>query len=201
MRVALLTTVLKGKNAAMPQRLLATALLALLLQGCTPPQSNASVTAAPAPAATAAATTPTTPPAAQGAERPALPPGACDKTLDGFGTFLEAIVNDAELRHAYSAPKVTEGDLRDPSKVVDRPSEPFRLTMIDYSWSYDEPGQDLSKLPRVKLDIKQEGDRMRVDFVKAEFSADDEHIKRIGAPEAYVFDYTQHCWRLVQHLR
>lgn len=183
----------------MKRRLLCAALLALVLQGCKAPDSTAS--AAPAPAATAAA-----PPAAAAvpapeAARPALPPGACDRTEDGFASFLEAIVSDPALRAAYSAPSVAEGDLRDPSKPVDRPGEPFRLALIDSTWSYDEPGKDPGQLARVKLDIKPDGERMRVDFVKAEFSADDEVVKTLGAPEAYVFDYTQQCWRLAQHLR
>lgn len=183
----------------MKQRLLTAAMLALLLQGCKAPESTAAAT--PAAAATAAAVPAPAAPPSPTAPRPALPQGACDKTQDGFAAFLEAIVSDPALRAAYSAPTIAEGDLRDPSKPVARPGEPFRLALIDYSWSYDEPGQDPGKLARVKMDIKPDGDRMRVDFVKAEFSADDDVVKTIGAPEAYVFDYTQQCWRLAQHLR
>ena len=187
----------------MKQRLLTAALLALLLQGCKPSESSATTTAAPAPAPTATATAAPeqATAAATVADRPALPQGACEKTEDGFTAFLEAIIADPALRAAYSAPRVEERDLRDPSKLVNRPGEPFRLTLIDYSWSYNEPNQDPGKLARIKMDFKQDGDRMRVDFVKAEFSADDDVIKTFGAPEAYVFEYTQQCWRLAQHLR
>lgn len=185
----------------MKQRLLTAALLALLLQGCKPSEPTATAAPAPAPTAMAAAVSEPATPAAAAADRPALPQGACEKTEDGFTTFLEAIIADPALRAAYSAPHVEERELRDPSKPVNRPNEPFRLTLIDYSWSYDEPDQDPSKLARIKMDFKRDGDRMRVDFVKAEFSADDDVVKTFGAPEAYVFEYTQQCWRLVQHLR
>ncbi|WP_369941669.1 hypothetical protein [Xanthomonas medicagonis] len=188
----------------MKRCLLCAALLTLLLPGCKAPESAAGT----APAAAAAATTPApatapaaAPKPAPSDARPALPSGACDRTQDGFAAFLEAIVSDPAVRAAYSAPTVAEGDLRDPSKHVARPGEPFRLALIDYSWSYDEPGKDPGQLARVKLDITPDGERMRVDFVKAEFSADDEVVKTLGAPEAYVFDYTQQCWRLAQHLR
>jgi hypothetical protein len=187
----------------MKRCLLCAALLALLLPGCKAPESTAGAApvaasaTTPAPAAAPAAAAKPAP----GDARPALPSGACDRTEDGFAAFLEAIVSDPALRAAYSAPTVAEGDLRDPSRPVDRPREPFRLALIDYGWSYDEPGKDPGQLARVKLDITPDGGRMRVDFVKAEFSADDEVVKTLGAPEAYVFDYTQQCWRLAQHLR
>ncbi|WP_372392408.1 hypothetical protein ACCQ05_21125 [Xanthomonas sp. NCPPB 3582] len=186
----------------MTQRLLTAALLALLLQGCQAPESTPTATNTAGPAATPAADVPE--PAARpatAANRPELSPGACKKTDDGFTAFLEAIVADPAVRAAYSVPVVEERDLRDPSKLVNRQSEPFRLTLIDYSWSYNEPDKDPSELDRVKLDFKLEGDRMRVDFVRAEFSADDEVLKTFGAPEAYIFEYTQDCWQLAQHLR
>jgi hypothetical protein len=187
----------------MKQRLLAAALLALLLQGCKPPQPTAAADA-PAPTSTASAATAAPEPAtpvAPAAPRPALPPEACTRTEDGFAAFLEAIVADPALRAAYSAPQVAERDLRDPSKPVDRPTEPFRLVLIDSRWSYDEPDKDAGELARVKLEFKPDGERMRVDFVKAEFSADEEVTRTLGAPEAYVFEYTQQCWQLTQHLR
>jgi len=185
----------------MKQRLLTAALLALLLQGCKAPASTAAADAPAAAAPTAQAAPAAATPAAAAAPRPALPPEACAKTQDGFAAFLEAIVADPALRAAYSAPQVAERDLRDPSKPVDRPAEPFRLVLIDSRWSYDEPGKDPADLARVDLKLKPDGERMRADFVKAEFSADDEVTRTLGAPEAYVFKYTQQCWQLAQHLR
>ncbi|KQR09094.1 MULTISPECIES: hypothetical protein [Xanthomonas] len=186
----------------MKQRLLTAALLALLLQGCQAPESTAAADpAAPTSTATTTAAPEPAPPATPAAQRPALPQGACEKTEDGFSAFLEAIVADPAVRAAYSAPHVEESDLRDPSKPVDRPGEPFRLVLIDSRWSYDEPDKQPEQLARVKLELKPDGERMRAEFIRAEFSPDEEVIKTVGTPEAYVFDYTQQCWQLTQHLR
>lgn len=188
----------------MLQRLLTATVLALLVQGC-----NASQPAAPAQivapaeptAAVPAAPARTAATAVPPGNRPPLPVEACARTADGFAAFFETIVSDAAVRAAYSAPTVEERDLRDPSKRVDRPAEPFRLTLIDYRWTYDEPGKEPGDMAQVKLDLRRDGERMRADFIKAEFSADDEVIRTFGAPEAYVFEYTQRCWQLTQHLR
>jgi len=168
----------------MKHRLFTAALLALLLQG--------GYMSGFVGAAQAASPVPT---------RPALPSEACNKNEDGFATFLEAFASDPTVRAAYSAPHVAERDLRNPSKSVNRPNEPFRLAVIDSRWSYDEPGKDVSALARVKLDIKPVAEGMRADIVKARFSPDDNVVKPFGAPEAYVFEYVQQCWQLTQHLR
>ncbi|WP_372372330.1 hypothetical protein ACCQ13_00980 [Xanthomonas sp. NCPPB 1638] len=182
----------------MLQRLLTATVLALLAQCC-----NASPPAAPAQLAPPAKPTANTPAATAmpPVNRPPLPLEACARTADGFAAFFETIVSDAAVRAAYSAATVEERDLRDPSKRVDRPAEPFRLTLIDYRWTYDEPGKEPGEMAHVKLDLRRDGERMRADFVKAEFSADDEVIRTFGAPEAYVFAYTHRCWQLTQHLR
>ncbi|KQQ55597.1 hypothetical protein IFR09_00940 [Pseudomonas syringae] len=139
----------------------------------------------PSCAGVAAFSTPT----AADPSRPAMPAQACEKTADGFGTFFETFVTDPALREAYSAP------------TVHRPAEPFRVALVDSRWVFDEPEKDASDLVRIKLDLVADGERMRADFIKAEFSADDEVIRTLGAPQAYLFEYRQHCWQLVQHLR
>ncbi|MER2196860.1 hypothetical protein [Methylobacterium brachiatum] len=174
----------------MRQRRLTTALLVLLLPGGKP--------AAAAPAPTAMAAPGLVRPAATRAD---LPSGACDKTEDGFTAFLNAIVTDPALRAAYSAPQIAERDLNDPARPVARPIEPFRLTLIDYMWSYDEPGRDPGKLARVELSFTLDGDRMRLGLVRAKFSPEGNLVRTFGAPEAYVFEHRQGCWRLVEHLR
>ncbi|MEB1549057.1 hypothetical protein VDQ94_09105 [Xanthomonas campestris pv. campestris] len=176
---------------------LGTALLVLMLQGC---QASTS-TPAPAAPEPAAASTPQPAPAAPQVARPALPPEACQRTADGFAVFLEAIATDPALRAAYSAPKLAEYDFATPPKPVERAAEPFRLALIDSRWSYDEPDKNAEDLSRVDLKITQQGDQMRASFVRAEFSADDEVVKTLGAPEAYVFDYTKDCWQLSRHVR
>ncbi|ACB28290.1 hypothetical protein [Methylobacterium radiotolerans] len=173
----------------MKRRWLTATLLILILPGAYVPAA-AMQTAKAVPAAVIPATA-----------HPELPQGACDKTQDGFSAFLDAIVTDPALRAAYSAPQVAERDLRDPSKPVVRPSEPFRLTIIDNQWSYDEPGRDPGKLARVDLSFKLAGNQMRLGFVRAKFSPGDDLIKTYGPPEAYVFEHMNKCWRLVQHLR
>ena len=185
----------------MTPRLLTATVLVLLMQGCNASQPAATAQATSPAAPTAAAAAPAQVAATPPANRPPLPLEACARNADGFAAFFETIVSDPAVRAAYSAPTIEERDLRDPSRRVDRPAEPFRLTLIDYRWSYDEPGKEPGEMARVKLDLKPDGERMRADFVRAEFSADDEVTRTFGAPEAYVFEYTQRCWLLTQHLR
>lgn len=171
----------------MAQRRFISAWLAVLLQS----GASLSAVAAQSSAAPVTAVSP----------RPAMPTEACEKTADGFGAFFETIVTDPALREAYSGRNVAELDLRNPGGPVRRQAEPFRIALIDSRWAYDEPEKDASELARIKLELNADGERMRADFIKAEFSADDEVIKTLGAPEAYVFEYTQQCWQLIQHLR
>ncbi|MEH6413974.1 hypothetical protein, partial [Pseudomonas sp. CGJS7] len=130
---------------------------------------------------------------------------ACAKTEDGFATFLEQFASEPEIRAGYSAPTIEVRDINNPDRLIasqtPQQADPFRIAMVDYQWSYDEPGKDAGQLSRIKLDRKLSGDRMRLDLVKAEFSPDEEVVKTIGSPEAYVFEFKQDCWQLAQHLR
>ncbi|KRB04497.1 hypothetical protein ASD86_16830 [Lysobacter sp. Root690] len=164
--------------------------------------------AAPAPAApaaapaTAAAAAPAASTAASAAPAVQLPAEACAKSEDGFASFLEQFVYEAPVRAAYSAPTVEVRDIKDPSKVLSSEAPgPFRIALVDSQWSYNEPGKDAGQFARIKMDRTLSGDRMRVDFVKAEFSPDEEVTKTLGKPEAYVFEFKQGCWQLTQQLR
>lgn len=175
--------------------------LAVALAACSkpaaPPEPAAPAAATPAPAASPAAA----PPAAA---RPALPEGACDKTEDGFASFLEAYIAEPDKRAAYTSPDFALRDIKAPDQPITHqtgPTEPFRIALVDYQWSYFEPGKPDGELARIKLDRKLEGDRMRLDFAKAEFSPDDEVVKTLGPPEAYVFEHKQGCWQLTLQLR
>lgn len=161
------------------------------------PAAAPATTAAAAPAPTAAA--PTAAPAAPAVQ---LPAEACVKSEDGFASFFEQFVYEAPVRAAYSAPTVEVRDIKDPGKLLgsEQPG-PFRIAMVDNQWSYSEPGKDAGQFARVKMDRTLNGDRMRVDFVKAEFSPDEEVTKTLGKPEAYVFEFKQGCWQLTQQLR
>lgn len=173
----------------MMQRRVTTALVALLLPSGT-------VAAAPAPAA------PEDPhPVTPATTRAALPPEACAKTEDGFVLFLNDVVTDPTMRAAYSAPRIAERDVRNPSKPVARPSEPFRLTTNGSFWLYNESGRAAAKPARLTLTFTLTGNRMRLGLVKTKFSPEDEIIGTFGAPEAYVFEHRQGCWQLVEHLK
>ncbi len=186
----------------MKQARIAALALAVALTACSKPPAAAPEAAQPAPAAQPAAAGP---PAAPAAARPALPEGACAKTEDGFATFLEAYIAEPDKRAAYTAPEIEVRDIKDPSKLIAKQSaqqaDPFRIVLVDSQWSYFEPGKPDGELARIQLDRKLEGDRMRLDFVKAEFSPDEEVVKTLGPPEAYVFGYEQGCWQLTLQLR
>lgn len=159
----------------------------------TAPTAAPATTTAPAPAPVAAAPTA---PAVQ------LPADACVKSEDGFASFFEQFVYEAPVRAAYSAPTVEVRDIKDPAKLLSsQQPDPFRIALVDNQWSYVEPGKDPSQFARIKSDRTLSGDRMRVDFVKAEFSPDEEVTKTLGKPEAYVFEFKQGCWQLIQQLR
>lgn len=193
------------------------AALVLALAGCNAPAPDAgkpadpAASATPAPAAPAAAQPmPAQPAPATSAPAPAaaavqLPAEACVKSEDGFAAFFEQFVYEANVRSAYTAPQIEIRDLKDPGKLLEtqtpQQAGPFKIALIDSQWSYDEPGKQAGELDRVKIDRTLSGERMRVDFVKAEFSPDDEVVKTLGKPEAYVFEFKQGCWQLTQQLR
>jgi hypothetical protein len=190
----------------MKQARIAALALAVALTACSKPPAAAPEAAQPAPAAQPAATaSAAAPAAAPAAARPALPEGACAKTEDGFATFLEAYIAEPDKRAAYTAPEIEVRDIKDPSRLIAKQSaqqaDPFRIVLVDSQWSYFEPGKPDGELARIQLDRKLEGDRMRLDFVKAEFSPDEEVVKTLGPPEAYVFGYEQGCWQLTLQLR
>ena len=80
-------------------------------------------------------------------------------------------------------------------------ADPFRIALVDYQWVYDEPDKDAGVLSRISMERKFGADTMRIDFVKAEFSPDDEVVRTLGAHEAYVFRFREGCWQLAQQLR
>ncbi len=205
---------------AMNQARTVAAALVLALAGCNAPAPEAGKanTADPAAAATPASAEPaaTEPATAQPAPAEAtpsapasaavqLPAEACVKSEDGFASFFEQFVYQANVRSAYSAPKIEIRDLKDPGKLLEsqtpQQAGPFKIALVDNQWSYDEPGKQAGQLDRVKIERTLSGDRMRVDFVKAEFSPDEEVVKTFGKPEAYVFEFKQGCWQLTQQLR
>lgn len=186
----------------------AAAVLVLALSACKAGTSSAPVDASAAPASITAQAVvepaPAAAPTAAQATKPTvqLSPDACVKSEDGFAAFFEQFVYEAPVRAAYSAPTVEVRDIKDPAKRLDaQPPGPFRIALIDNQWSYDEPEKDPSQLARIKMERTLSGDVMRVDFVKAEFTADDEVSKTLGKPEAYVFEFKQGCWQLTQQLR
>ncbi|MGH8082356.1 MAG: hypothetical protein ACREP7_17400 [Lysobacter sp.] len=197
----------------MNQARIATAVLVVALSACkaAAPGEASSPAPATAPAPVVAAATTTMPaPAAVETAAPAaakveLPEGACAKTEDGFDAFLEQFVYEAPVRTAYSAAQIEVRDIKNPARLIatqaPAQADPFRIALVDSQWSYDEPGKDPGQLSRIKLDRKLSGDRMRLDFVKAEFSPDEDVVKTLGPPEAYVFQFKGDCWQLAQHLR
>lgn len=194
----------------MKQARIAALALAVAMAACSKPPAAPEAgapAAAPAPAAQPATPPGPAPDAGQppAPARPALAEGACDKTEDGFASFLEAYIAEPDKRAAYTAPQIELRELKDPSRLIATESAqqagPFRIALVDYQWSYFDPAKPDGEMARIQLDRKLEGDRMRLDFVKAEFSPDDEVVKKLGAPEAYVFEHKQGCWQLTQQLR
>lgn len=185
----------------------AIAVLVLALAACKAAAPEAPATPAPAAPAAAPATAaapasaPTAPAPTAAAPAVQLPADACVKSEDGFASFFEQFVYEAPVRAAYSAPTVEVRDIKDPAKLLSSQPDPFRIALVDNQWSYAEPGKDAGQFARIKSERTLSGDRMRVDFVKAEFSPDEEVTKTLGKPEAYVFEFKQGCWQLTQQLR
>ncbi|WP_363797273.1 hypothetical protein ABU614_18880 [Lysobacter firmicutimachus] len=160
---------------------------------------------APPPAADTAAAAPASPEVATTPARMVLPAEACQRSEDGFGVFFERFVQDPAVREAYTAAQLQIGDLRDPAKPMQTvprdQAGPFRIALVDSQWVYDEPGKDAGQLERIDSRRTLDGDSMRVDYVRADFTPDDDVANTKGAPEAYVFKYEQGCWQLSQQLR
>lgn len=182
--------------------------MALSLAACdraAAPQAAAPAVAAAAPAADTAPAAPAAPAAAPATRPAALPAEACQRSEDGFAAFFERYVQDPAVRAGYTAAELEVRDLRDPSKpgrsVPRDQAGPFRIALVDSQWVYDEPGKDPGQLERIDSRRTLDGDRMRVDFVRAEFTPDDDVASTKGAPEAYVFTFEQGCWQLSQQLR
>lgn len=115
-----------------------------------------------------------------------LAPEAC--SLGGHWQFFESFVRSAHIRRKYTAPSLMWA------------ITPFRIAAIDNQWIY--VGDDAEQ-PSERLDLNSElrGDKFRVDYVRAEFDANDEVISRSGSTGSYVFWQENGCWRLVDAKR
>ena len=84
--------------------------------------------------------------------------------------------------------------------VASEQIEPFRIALVDNQWVYEEPGKPPGELVRVDINRTMDGEAVRVEFVRAEFSAEDEVLGAVGDPEAYIFVFRNGCWQLTEYL-
>lgn len=180
--------------------------LVFLLTGCRQTTSPATdpnprlVDASPATAVQEAREA-TRVPAADGQD---LPAEACVKSEEGFSEFFGFFVQDRRVRESHSAPMIEVGDIKkdDETKnvVASEQIEPFRIALVDNQWMYEEPGKSPGELARVDINRTMDGEAVRVEFVRAEFSAEDEVLRAVGDPEAYIFVFRNGCWQLTEYL-
>jgi hypothetical protein len=134
-----------------------------------------------------------------------LPADACVKSERGFSEFFDSFAQDRPVRESHSAPMIQIGDIKNPNgkgaAVALHQIEPFRIALVDNQWVYEEPGKPPGELARVDISRTLDGEAMRVEFVRAEFSADDDVLRTMGDAEAYVFVFRNGCWQLTEYLR
>lgn len=116
---------------------------------------------------------------------PDLPADAC--TLEGYWSFFESFARSAPIRQAHTA-------------VPLRASlEPFRIALVDDRWVY--AGSDAQGREFLDLQEHRQDRRFTVEYVRAEFDAEDEVVSTSGTPGTYTFDYLEGCWQLTAATR
>lgn len=125
-----------------------------------------------------------------------LPDDAC--TREGHWSFFEAFVRWDAVRTRHIADTVSVRSFAQPDREMSRtPGRDvgFRIALEDYRWVLAGSDQDLDLQPL------QEGDVLRVQYTPVELGPDDEVVRTLGAPGAYVFERRNGCWELTQELR
>lgn len=158
----------------------------------TAPQAAPASESAPAAAASAPAVQPQT-----------LPPEACKP--EAYADFFNDYAGSPGVRAAYTADTVRVGSLEQPAQaraVAKADYRDFRIGIVDSRWAYLDPAvTDPGAYPLLDLEFKPEGDKsFRVEYVQAEFDADDNVVRTIGKRAAYVFERGNDCWVLSQDL-
>lgn len=125
-----------------------------------------------------------------------LPDDAC--TREGHWSFFESFVRWDAVRARHTADSVSVRSFAQPDREVGRTlgkDVGFRIALEDYRWVLAGSDQDLDLQPW------QEGDVLRVQYTPVELGPDDEVVRTLGAPGAYVFERRNGCWELTQELR
>lgn len=115
-----------------------------------------------------------------------LPGDAC--TREGYWSFFETFVRSHHVREKYTAPEA-RGAI-----------DPFRIALVDDRWYYVEAGQEPGQ-KALELKEIREANSFTVEYTKADLGPDGEVVKRYGAPEKYVFQFTNGCWQLASATR
>lgn len=197
----------------MKLQLVPLALLLALASACdrTPdaPAASAPVASVPdsKPTPTPAAD-PAAPSVASVAATPAVAPQTLPATTcapEAYADFFNEYVGSPGVRAAYTADSVRVGSLDKPADahpVAKADYRDFKVGIVDSRWAYLDPAvKDPGSYPLLDLEFKPEGGKsFRVEYVQAEFDADDNVVKTIGKPGAYVFERGNDCWVLSQDL-
>lgn len=143
-------------------------------------------------------------PAATVLPDPPLPESACKP--EGFREFFEAYVDSESVRKTYTWADVRVGRYADPKQdarsVAGSGYRDFRIGAVDYRWVYLDPAiKEPGDYPRLDIDIEPKDKTAQVEYVKAEFDADDNLVRTVGDRGAYVFELRDKCWYLTQDLR
>lgn len=197
----------------MKLQLVPLALLLALASACdrTPDAPAASVPVASVPDSKPAAT-PAADPAAPSVASVAATPAVAPQTLsaeacapEAYADFFNDYAGSPGVRAAYTADTVRVGSLDKPAEarpVAKADYRDFRVGIVDSRWAYLDPAiKDPGSYPLLDLEFKPEGGKsFRVEYIQAEFDADDNVVKTIGKRAAYVFERGNDCWVLSQDL-
>jgi hypothetical protein len=197
----------QGRTHQYPQRIVVAGVLSFgfLLASCQQAGSHAPSSTGPADVSSVATMQePCKATRAPAADEQDLPAEACVKSEEGFSEFFGHFVQDRKVRESHSAPMIEVGDIKkdDETKnvVASDQIEPFRIALVDSRWVYEEPGKPPGELARVDTNRTLDGNTMRVEFVRAEFSSEEDVLKTMGDPEAYIFAFRKGCWQLTKYL-
>lgn len=121
-------------------------------------------------------------------------------TQKGYWSFFEQFVKSEAIRKTHTSPKVELRSYSGKAKIEGQ-YEQFKIGMYDNTWIYIDPIKKTEKVQRLELKDEVSGNTFRVNYQKAEFGSDEQLLKKIGKPGAYVFELQNACWRLTQELR
>lgn len=131
---------------------------------------------------------------------------AADCAQDKYRQFFEDFVELVDACKGYVSDEVEVLDAKNPARKLGMiPREQydgFRIGVVDSRWVYtNSPVSNPEDAPTFDVNVKHIDDEtFRVDYVKANFDADDRMLNKYGKPGAYIFKHRDRCWLLAAEI-